>query len=113
MKTYILLILCLGYYESDNGLLDSSDTFLHDVSRKNSYKWLSTFDPTNSIQPISTPPTSPSTINVGFAIVSAIIGGIIGVIAGFMAKTIMNRNRYNPINDATTQSAISDQELIQ
>ncbi|KAF0533028.1 galactose oxidase [Gigaspora margarita] len=107
------VLIAFGYYESDNGLLDSSDIFLLDVSHKDSYKWVSAYDPTNSIQPIPTPPTSPSTINIGFVIVSAIIGGIIGVIVGFMAKTIMDRNRYYPINDATTQSAITDQELFQ
>ncbi|CAG8481967.1 9969_t:CDS:2 [Gigaspora margarita] len=112
MKNHILLILCLGYYKSDNDLLNSSDIFLLDVSRKDSYNWKSAYDPTNSIQPIPTPPTTSSTINMGFIIVSAIIGGIIGVIAGFMAKTIMDRNCYYPINDATTQSSISDQELI-
>ncbi|CAG8476511.1 22260_t:CDS:2, partial [Gigaspora margarita] len=58
----------------------TSDIFLLDVSHKDSYKWVTTYDPINSIQPIQTSPTSPTTpsnISIGAAIAGMIGSGII------------------------------------
>ncbi|CAG8475464.1 16394_t:CDS:2 [Gigaspora rosea] len=65
-----------------------------------SYKWVITYDPINSIQPIPASPTSPSNINLGIVIAGAfgilIIGMIIGgVLMGFLRPIIINRVNYD------------------
>ncbi|CAG8837378.1 16218_t:CDS:2, partial [Gigaspora margarita] len=77
IEAYILI--AFGFYLNDKGALDSStsDIFLLDVSHKDNYKWVTTYDPINSIQPIPASPTSPSNINIGAVIAGTIVGGII------------------------------------
>ncbi|CAG8839077.1 23233_t:CDS:2, partial [Gigaspora margarita] len=69
------VLIAFGFYLTDEGRITSSDIFLLDVSHKDSYKWVTTYDPINSIQPIPTSPTSPtspSNINIGTVIAGAI-----------------------------------------
>ncbi|KAF0405441.1 galactose oxidase [Gigaspora margarita] len=79
------VLIAFGYYLTDDRTLISSDIFLLDVSHKDSYNWVTTYDPINSIQPIPTSPTSPtspSNISIGAAIAGMIVCGIIGMIIG-------------------------------
>ncbi|CAG8749987.1 18109_t:CDS:2, partial [Gigaspora rosea] len=77
------VLIAFGFYLTDEGVLISSDIFLLDVSHEDSYKWVTTYDPINSIQPIPASPTSPSNINIGAVIAGSIVGGIfVGMIIG-------------------------------
>ncbi|CAG8622932.1 14852_t:CDS:2, partial [Gigaspora rosea] len=74
------ILIAFGFYLTDEGQLTSSDIFLLDISHKDCYKWVTTYDPINSIQPIPTSPTSPtppSNINIGAVIAGMIVSGII------------------------------------
>ncbi|KAF0557648.1 galactose oxidase [Gigaspora margarita] len=96
------VLIAFGYYLTNDGKLASSDIFLLDVSHKDSYKWVTTYDPINSIQPIPTSPTSPTTpsnISIGAAIAGMIGSGIIGIILGYGIKeclrSIIERVNYD------------------
>ncbi|CAG8802840.1 26161_t:CDS:2, partial [Gigaspora margarita] len=96
------VLIAFGYYLTDEGPLTSSDIFLLDVSHKDSYKWVTIYDPINSIQPIPASPTSPSNINIGAVIAGAIglliIGMILGgMIIGFL-RPIIERANINRVN---------------
>ncbi|CAG8634503.1 19967_t:CDS:2, partial [Racocetra fulgida] len=81
--------------ESDEGTMGINSTnnvFLLDVSQKDNYKWTISYDPTKSLQSISTAKsTSTSTIsnvsNESSVNVGAIIGGTFGGIAGLIILT--------------------------
>ncbi|CAG8518460.1 22679_t:CDS:2 [Gigaspora margarita] len=96
------VLIAFGFYITDEGRFTSSDIFLLDVSHKDSYKWVTIYDPINSIQPIPTSPTSPtspSNISIGVAIAgSGIIGMIIG--GGIMGclRSIIERANINRVN---------------
>ncbi|KAF0413128.1 galactose oxidase [Gigaspora margarita] len=76
------VLIAFGFYLTDEVPLTSSDIFLLDVSHKDSYKWVTTYDPINSIQPIPASPTSPSNINIGI-VIAGTIGLLIIVVAQF------------------------------
>ncbi|KAF0497173.1 galactose oxidase [Gigaspora margarita] len=71
-------------------------------NHKDSYKWVTIYDPINSIQPIPASPTSPSNINIGAVIAGAIGLLIIGIILGGMIigflRPIIERANINRVN---------------
>ncbi|CAG8622917.1 14851_t:CDS:2, partial [Gigaspora rosea] len=75
------VLIAFGYYQTDEDVLISSDIFLLDVSRKDSYKWVTIYDPINSIQPVPASPTSTSNFNIG-SVITGTIGVTIGMIIG-------------------------------
>ncbi|KAF0371050.1 galactose oxidase [Gigaspora margarita] len=95
IEAYVLI--AFGFYLNDKGALDSStsDIFLLDVSHKDNYKWVTTYDPINSIQPIPASPTSPSNINIGAVIAGTIVGGIIGMIIGSVMTRLLRPINYD------------------
>ncbi|KAF0413127.1 kelch repeat protein [Gigaspora margarita] len=95
------VLIAFGYYQTDDDEFTSSDIFLLDVSQKDSYKWVTTYDPINSIQPIPaspTSPTSPSNINIG-AVIAGTIGVVIGMSLGGVIMRFLNGNNRNNYAD--------------
>ncbi|RIB28876.1 hypothetical protein C2G38_2156858 [Gigaspora rosea] len=102
------VLIAFGFYLTDEGRFTSSDIFLLDVSHKDSYKWVTTYDPINSIQPIPTSPISPTSptpplnINIGTVIAGAIglliIGMIIGSVITGLLRSIIERTNINRVN---------------
>ncbi|RIB18464.1 hypothetical protein C2G38_1346290 [Gigaspora rosea] len=87
------VLIAFGYYQTDEDVLISSDIFLLDVSRKDSYKWVTIYDPINSIQPVPASPTSTSNFNIG-SVITGTIGVTIGMIIGGVIMIFLNRANY-------------------
>ncbi|CAG8534503.1 9470_t:CDS:2 [Diversispora eburnea] len=120
--TYILIAFGI----SDNDY--TNNMFLLDVSQKDSYKWVTSYDPTKSTSTTSTPtpstsvysPTTSTTSTTPFTSTTpinfgAIIGGTIGGIAGLIilstvAFITIKRYGHSP-NFFTSQEEESNQQI--
>ncbi|CAG8846853.1 23514_t:CDS:1, partial [Gigaspora margarita] len=69
-----------------SGINSTNNFFLLDVSQKNNYQWVASYDPTKQFQPIPTTTTMPSATSNSSQSnnVSSIIGIAFGAIAGII-----------------------------
>ncbi|CAG8780605.1 13689_t:CDS:2, partial [Racocetra persica] len=72
-----------------SGVNATNNVLLLDISQKDNYKWATLYDPTKSLQSISTAkPTISDSSNNSSINVGAIIGGIFGGIAGLIILSV-------------------------
>ncbi|CAG8656530.1 19870_t:CDS:1, partial [Racocetra fulgida] len=105
----------------------SPDVFALDVSSNDNYKWVTAYDPVNSITPIPTPTVSPTpsskstTSNTNFGVnIGAIIGGVIGGIAGLILLSctaiivilIVKKKYLDKDNIAISENGIANTQPI-
>ncbi|KAF0552260.1 galactose oxidase [Gigaspora margarita] len=81
--TYIFI--AFGSFNA-SGINSTNNFFLLDVSQKNNYQWVASYDPTKQLQPIPTTTTMPSATSNSSQSnnVSSIIGIAFGAIAGII-----------------------------
>ncbi|CAG8678863.1 5912_t:CDS:1, partial [Gigaspora rosea] len=102
-----------------NGINSTNNFFLLDVSQKNNYQWVTSYDPTKQFQQIPTTTTMPSATsnssqsnNVGYN-VGSIIGIAFGAIAGIIilstASVLIIRKYGYPLYYSAPKEASSDE----
>ncbi|CAG8538894.1 18659_t:CDS:1, partial [Gigaspora rosea] len=87
------------------GINSTNNFFLLDVSQKNNYQWVASYDPTKQFQSIPTTTTMPSatsnTNNVG-SIIGIAFGAIAGIIILSTAAVLIIRKYGYPLSAPTS-----------
>ncbi|CAG8753395.1 33577_t:CDS:2 [Gigaspora margarita] len=112
------ILIGFGRYDSSTHLA-TNNFFLLDVSQKDNYKWVTTYDPTKQLQSVQpNPTTSTSSLpSNSSSNIAAIIGGIFGGLAGLIvlitiAVLIVKRYGHSSHPDLITLQEKSSNQPI-
>ncbi|CAG8782894.1 27512_t:CDS:2, partial [Gigaspora margarita] len=113
------VLIAFGYLYPTTKRTSSSDIFLLDVSRADEYKWVTSYDPNKTFQPITTTsydPAKPTTTliittnNINIGTIIGITIGIVGLLLLAIIAILIFRNKYTLLNTTSLKNEVTDHQ---